>query len=98
MVYEATCEDNTSNYGRNKCMGIIRDIKNEDKMELTDMCELVDKNGFKTWTLLKKNCSMDKRVGIYEIIDSNIPDRDLRISTKCNYVINYLDITSFLKS
>ena len=62
------------------------------------MCESIDKNGFKTWTLNKRDGEFDGGVGSNEIIDTTIPKKNLYIGTKCKFAIKYLDEMNFYKS
>ena len=62
------------------------------------MCESIDKNGFKTWTLNKRDGELDGGVGTNEIIDTTIPKKNLYIGTKCKFAIKYLDEMNFYKN
>ncbi len=88
--------DNFGNYGKNKCMGIINKINN--KVSIVVMCESIDKNGYKTWALNKREGTFDSGVGSYEIVDATIPKKELYIGTKCIFAIKYLGDTNFYKS
>ena len=89
--------DNFGNYGKNKCMGIIN--KNLKSVELYFMCERIDKNGYKIWSLNKRTSSLQESgIGTYEIVDATIPKRNLFIGKKCTYAVKYLEETNFYKS
>ena len=89
--------DNFGNYGKNKCMGIIN--KSFNNVDLYFMCERVDKNGFKIWSLNKRKSDLkESGVGSYQIIDATIPKKELLIGKKCTYAVKYLDETNFYKS
>ena len=89
--------DNFGNYGRNSCKGIIDKGINKN-VSLIVMCESIDKNGFKTWTLNKRDGELDGGVGTNEIIDTTIPKKNLYIGTKCTFAIKYLDEMNFYKN
>ena len=89
--------DNYGNYGLNSCMGIIN--KNLKNIELNFMCERVDKNGYKIWSLNKRISGIkESGVGSYEIVDATIPKKELFIGKKCTYAVKYLENTNFYKS
>ena len=89
--------DNFGNYGFNKCMGIIN--KNLKNVELYFMCEREDKNGFKIWSINKRKSGIQNSgVGTFEIVDANIPKKELFIGKKCTYAVKYLKETNFYKS
>ena len=94
---EGTWTNNFGNYGRNKCMGVVRFLSNNN-MELNNMCESIDKNQYKTWSLFKRSGPLDSGVGVYEIVDTNLPNRELFIGMKCTYAIKYMDEINFTKS
>ena len=90
-------EDNFGNYGFNKCMGIIN--KNFKNVELYFMCEREDKNGFKIWSINRRNSGVKSSgVGSFQIVDATIPKKDLFIGKKCTYAVKYLKDTNFYKS
>ena len=89
--------DNFGNYGRSKCMGVVRFLSNNN-MELNNMCESIDKNQYKTWSLFKRSGPLDSGVGVYEIVDTTLPNRKLFIGMKCTYAIKYMDEINFTKS
>ena len=89
--------DNFGNYGRNSCKGIIDKGINKN-VSLIVMCESIDKNGFKTWTLNKRDGELDGGVGSNEIVDTTIPKKNLYIGTKCKFAIKYLDEMNFYKN
>ena len=66
-------------------------------VSLIVMCESIDKNGFKTWTLNKRYGELDGGVGSNEIVDTTIPT-NLYIGTKCKFAIKYLDEMNFYKN
>ena len=66
--------DNFGNYGKNKCMGIIN--KTDNNISLVVMCEQIDKNGYKTWALNKREGAFESGVGTYEIVDTTIPKKE----------------------
>ena len=89
--------DNFGNYGFNKCMGTIN--KNLKNVELNFMCEREDKNGYKIWTISKRNSeTKTSGVGTFEIVDATIPKKELFIGKKCTYAVKYLKETNFYKS
>ena len=89
--------DNYGNYGFNKCMGIIN--KNPNNVELYFMCEREDKNGYKIWTISKRNSeTQSSGVGSFEIVNATIPKKELFIGKKCTYAVKYLKETNFYKS
>ena len=89
--------DNFGNYGFTQCMGIIN--KNFKNVELYFMCESEDKNGYKTWSINRRNSEAhNSGVGIYEIVNSTIPKKELYIGKKCTYAVKYLKETNFYKS
>ena len=89
--------DNYGNYGFTKCMGIIN--KNNKNVELYFMCESEDKNGYKTWSINRRNSETQiSGVGSYEIVDTTIPKKELYIGRKCTYAVKYLKKTNFYKS
>lgn len=94
---EGTWTNNFGNYGRSKCMGVVRFLSNNN-MELNNMCESIDKNQYKTWSLFKRTGPLDSGVGIYEIVDTTLPNRELFIGMKCTYAIKYMDEINFTKS
>ncbi len=89
--------DNFGNYGKNACKGIIDKGINKN-ISLIVMCESIDKNGFKTWALSKRDGVFDGGVGANEIIDTTIPKKNLFIGTKCKFAIKYLDEMNFYKN
>ena len=89
--------DNFGNYGFNKCMGTIN--KNLKNVALNFMCEREDKNGYKIWTISKRNSEKKTSgVGTFEIVDATIPKKELFIGKKCTYAVKYLKETNFYKS
>ena len=94
---EGTWTNNFGNYGRSKCMGVVRFLSNNN-MELNNMCESIDKNQYKIWSLFKRSGPLDSGVGTYEIIDTTLPYRKLFIGTKCTYAIRYMDEINFSES
>ena len=88
--------DNYGNYGFTKCMGIIN--KNSKNVELYFMCESEDKNGYKTWSLNKRQGELGSGIGFFEIVDTTIPKKELYVGTKCTYAVKYLKETNFYKS
>ena len=89
--------DNFGNYGFNKCMGTIN--KNLKNVALNFMCEREDKNGYKIWTISKRNSeTKTSGVGTFEIVDATIPKKELFIGKKCTYAVKYLKETNFYKS
>ena len=89
--------DNYGNYGFNKCMGIIN--KNLKNVELYFMCEREDKNGFKIWSINRRNSGVQSSgVGSFQIVDATIPKKELFIGKKCTYAVKYLKDTNFYKS
>ena len=89
--------DNFGNYGKSSCKGIIdRGINNN--VSLIVMCEFIDKNGYKTWALNKRDGVLDGGVGESEIVDTTIPKKNLYIGTKCKFAIKYLDEINFYKN
>tara|TARA_Y100001980_G_C14503156_1_gene278941 strand:- start:155 stop:670 length:516 start_codon:yes stop_codon:yes gene_type:complete len=89
--------DNFGNYGKSKCMGIIN--KNLKNVELYFMCERVDKNGYKVWSLNKRKSGIQETgVGTFEIVDATIPNKKLFIGTECTYAVKYLEETNFYRS
>ena len=69
-----------------------------NNMELNYMCESIDKNQYKIWSLFKRSGSIDSGVGVYEIVDTTLPNRELFIGMKCTYAIKYMDEINFTKS
>ena len=67
-------------------------------MELNNMCESIDKNQYKTWSLFKRSGPLESGVGVYEIVDTTLPNRELFIGMKCTYAIKYMDEINFTKS
>ena len=63
------------------------------------MCERIDKNGYKIWSLNKRTSGLQESgVGTYEIVDATIPKSNLLIGKKCTYAVKYLEETNFYKS
>ena len=62
------------------------------------MCEITDKNGYKTWILNKRDGELVGGVGANEIVDTTIPKKNLYIGTKCKFAIKYLDEMNFYKN
>ena len=92
---EGSWENNLGNYGVNKCLGTVKKLPNNE-INLNIMCESTDKNGYKTWSVLKRSSSnMKSGVGYAEIIDSTVPHKELWIGTKCTYATNYLEDVNF---
>ena len=94
---EGTWTNNFGNYGKSSCMGIIRFLS-DGNIELNNMCEGIDKKGFKTWSLYKRKGPLDSGVGTYEIVDATLPNRKLFIGLKCTYAIRYMEEINFVKS
>ena len=78
-------------------MRVVRFLPNNN-MELNNMCESIDKNQYKTWSLFKRSGPLDSGVGVYEIVDTTLPNRKLFIGMKCTYAIKYMDEINFTKS
>ena len=92
---EGSWENNLGNYGVNKCLGTVKKMPSNE-ISLNIMCESTDKNGYKTWSVLKRSSSnMESGVGYAEIIDSTVPHKELWIGTKCTYATNYLKDVNF---
>ena len=92
---EGSWENNLGNYGINKCLGTVKKMPSYE-INLNIMCEFTDKNGYKTWSVLKRSSSnMESGVGYAEIIDSTVPHKELWIGTKCTYATNYLEDVNF---
>ncbi len=89
--------DNFGNYGKNSCKGVI-DKKENNYINLIVMCETIDKNGYKTWALNKRQGILSGGVGSTEIVDTTIPKKELYIGTKCKFAIKYLDEVNFYKN
>ena len=94
---EGTWTNNFGNYGKSSCMGIVRFLS-DGNIELNNMCEGIDKKGFKTWSLYKRKGPLDSGVGTYEIVDTTLPNRNLFIGLKCTYAIRYMQEINFVKS
>ena len=94
---EGTWTNNFGNYGRINCMGVVR-FSSDSNIELNNMCEGQDKNGYKTWSLYKRSGPLDSGVGSYEIVDTTLPNRELFIGLKCTYAIRYIEEINFVKS
>ena len=89
--------DNYGNYGFTSCMGIMN--KKFKKVELYFMCESEDKNGYKIWSISKRQSESETSgVGSFEIVDATIPKKELYIGKKCTYAVKYLKETNFYKS
>ena len=81
-------------------MGVVRFLSNNN-MELNNMCESIDKNQYKTWSLFKRSgyhLTVVILFGVYEIVDTTLPNRELFIGMKCTYAIKYMDEINFTKS
>ena len=92
---EGSWENNLGNYGVNKCLGTVKKMPSNE-ISLNIMCESTDKNGYKTWSVLKRSSSnMESGVGYAEIVDSTVPHKELWIGTKCTYATNYLEDVNF---
>ena len=92
---EGSWENNLGNYGINKCLGTVKKMPSNE-INLNIMCESIDKNGYKTWLVLKRSSSsMESGVGYAEIVDSTVPHKELWIGTKCTYATNYLEDVNF---
>ena len=89
--------DNFGNYGKNLCKGVIDKGINKN-VSLIVMCESIDKNGYKTWALNKRDGEFVGGVGGNEIVDTTIPKKHLYIGTKCKFAIKYLDEMNFYKN
>ncbi len=94
---EGTRTNNFGNYRRSTCMRVVR-FPSNNNMELNNMCESIDKNQYKTWSLFKRSGPLDSGVGVYEIVDTTLPNRELFIGMKCTYAIKYMDEINFTKS
>ncbi len=70
----------------------------KNNVSLIVMCEQIDKNGYKTWTLNKRDGEFVGGVGANEIVDTTIPKKNLYIGTKCKFAIKYLDEMNFFKN
>ena len=69
LVSEGSWEDNLGNYGLSKCMGTVTTMSNND-ITLNVMCENTDKNGHKTWYVVKRSgSSMAGGIGYSECED-----------------------------
>ena len=66
--------------------------------DLQGLCESIDKNQYKTWSLFKRSGPLDSGVGVYEIVDTTLPNRELFIGMKCTCAIKYMDEINFTKS
>ena len=67
-----------------------------NEINLNIICKSTDKNGYKTWSALKRSSSnMKSGVGYAEIIYSTLPHKELWIGTKCTYAKNYLEDVNF---
>ena len=74
---EGSWENNLGNYGVNKCLGTVKKMPSNE-INLNIMCESTDKNGYKTWSALKRSSSnMKSGVGYAEIIYSTLPHKEL---------------------
>ena len=56
------------------------------------------KNQYKTWFLFKRSGPLDSGFGVYETVDTTLPNRELFIGMKCTYTIKYMDEINFTKS
>ena len=63
------------------------------------MCEREDKNGYKIWTISRRNSeTQSSGVGFFEIVNTTMPKKELFIGKKCTYAVQYLKETNFYKS
>ena len=89
-----TWTDNFGNYGTTICFGLI-ETNNLGGIKLDVICENLDKEGYKSWIILKRNSlQFDSGVGLTEYIDGTGPWVEV-IGTKCTYATTYLKEVSF---
>ena len=65
--------DNFGNYGKNLCKGVIDKGINKD-VSLIVMCESIDKNGYKTWALNKRDGEFVRGIGACLLYTSDAAD------------------------
>ena len=95
-ISEESWENNLGNYGINKCLGTVKKMPSNE-IKLNIMCESTDKNGYKTWSVLKRSSSnIESGVRYAEIVDSNVPHKKLWIGTKCTCATNYIEVVNFI--
>ena len=89
-----TWTDNFGNYGKTMCFGLI-ETNDLGGIKLDLICENIDKEGYKSWIILKRNSlQFDSGVGLTEYIDGTGPWVEV-IGTKCTYATTYLKEVSF---
>ena len=76
----------------------ILDVLNKINNNGKRIIFVIDKNKYKTWLLFKRSGPLDSGVGVYEIVDTTLPNRELFIGMKCTYAIKYMDEINFTKS
>ena len=93
LYFEGTWTNNLGNYGRNECIGTVSHLTN--KIDLNIMCESVDKNNNKEWSLLTREGEMISGIGISIVIESTASYKKSYIGTKCKYATTYLNDINF---
>ena len=93
LYFEGTWTNNLGNYGRNECIGTVSHLTNN--IDLNIMCESVDKNNNKEWSLLTREGEMISGIGISTVVETTASYKKNYIGTKCMYATTYLDDVNF---
>ena len=93
LYFEGTWTNNLGNYGRNECIGTVSHLTNN--IDLNIMCESVDKNNNKEWTLLTREGEMVAGIGISTVVGTTSSYKKNYIGTKCKYATTYLEDVNF---
>ena len=93
MYFEGTWTNNLGNYGRNECIGTVSHLTNN--IDLNIMCESVDKNNNKEWSLLTREGEMISGIGISTVVETTASYKKNYVGTKCTYATTYLDDVNF---
>ena len=93
LYFEGTWTNNLGNYGRNECIGTVSHLTNN--IDLNIMCESVDKNNNKEWSLLTREGEMISGIGISTVVETTASYKKNYVGTKCTYATTYLDDVNF---
>ena len=91
---EGTWTDNYGNYGTNSCRGVVK-TDTFNKIDLEIMCEGLDKNDFKNWSMTKRvSDNFEQGVGVNQYIEGTGVWKKLK-GLKCRYATSYKNNVSF---
>ena len=93
LYFEGTWTNNLGNYGRNECIGTVSHLTNN--IDLNIMCESIDKNNNKEWSLLTREGEMISGIGISTVVETTASYKKNYVGTKCTYATTYLDDVNF---